>query len=298
MTLDLITLVDMSNENSGKRPSDIRETDPTKYWAAFEEKWTSLLTYRYLGREWGSLDNGVGEGHFMTLRHDMRNASGGLMAAPLCVASPECGGFNDNVVVPNPLIASMQILDPAHGVKRLMIQPDNLHTGRRLGFSRALVVDADHPERVIAISTGVGLSLGDVPDGYVKIDNPPIAIVDSPDLPPLHQVFGCERVSLGIWKLPVLTAELASPDAALHIGPQHIILETAATELAQNLSTQALQVDDWYVMFVNRGKVGPFVTRGEAYAGAHGKIGARVDLLDVGNDNRVVSTCAATFREI
>ena len=285
-----------SDQASPGRPTDIRDTDPDKYWEAFEDKWTSLLTYRYLGREWGSLDTGV-EGNFMNVRHDMRNDLGGMTAAPLCVASPECGGFNDDVVVPNPLIASLQILDPAKDVKRLMILPDNLHTGRRLGFSRALLVDADNTERIIAISTGVGLSLGDAPEGYEKIDNPPIAVVDSPDLPPLHHVFGATKISLGLWQLPILTAELASPDAALHIGPQHIVLEAAASELAQDLAQESLQVEDWYVMFCNRGKNGPFETQGEAFKGANGKFGVRINLIDRGNHDRVVSTCAATFRK-
>lgn len=285
----------MTSAPDANKPSDIRGTTPDEYWKAFEKKWTSLLTYRYLGREWGSLDNNVAEGHFMTLRHDMRNETGGIMAAPLCVAAPECGGFNDNIVVPNPLIASMQILDSARDVKKLMILPDNLHTGRRLGFSRALIVDANNPERVIAISTGVGLSLGDVPDGYQKIDNPPIDVVDSPDLPPLHQIFGAQRMSHGVWQLPILSAELASPDAALHIGPQHIALETASTELAQSLNASPLQIDDWYVMFVNRGKVGPFVTQGEAFVGANGKVGTRVNLIDEGDNQRIISTSAATF---
>ena len=48
-------------------------------------------------------------------------------------------------------------------------------------------------------------------------------------------------------------------------------------------------------MFVNRGKVGPFGTDGEAFRGADGKIGVRVSLIDHGNGGRVVSTCAATF---
>lgn len=231
----------------------------------------------------------------MTLRHDMRNSTGGIMAAPLCVASPECGGFNDDFVVPNPLIASMQILDPAHDVRELRIIPDNLHTGRRLGFSRALVVDAAHPDRVIAISTGVGLSLGPVPDGYEKIDNPPIEVVDSPDLPPLTKVFGVRSLGHGGWEIPELTPELASPDAALHIGPQHIALEAAATETAQALSDTPLQITDWYVMFVNRGKTGPFRTRAEAFVGTDGRVGCRVDLLDLGEESRVVSSAAATF---
>lgn len=277
-----------------ERPADIRSADPDRYWEVFAEKWTSLLTYRYLGRRHASLDAGV-EGNSMSLRHDMRNALGGVMAAPLCVASPECGGFNDDFVVPNPLIASMQILDPATDVREVLVVPDNLHTGRRLGFSRALVVDADRPERVVAISTGVGLSLGPVPDGYEKIDNPPIDVVDSPDLPPLHQVFGARRVSLGIWELPELTAEMASPDAALHIGPQHVVLEAAATDLAEDRHGGPVQITDWYVMFVNRGKVGPFRTRAEIYSGTGTRLGVRVDLIDVGLDGRVVSTAAATF---
>lgn len=278
-----------------ERPVDIRDTDPDTYWQTFEEKWTSLLTYRYLGRQWDSLDTGV-EGSFMTLRHDMRNSTGGIMAAPLCVASPECGGFNDDVVVPNPLIASMQILDPAHDVSRLMILPDNLHTGRRLGFSRALLVDAADTSRVIAISTGVGLSLGPAPEGYQKIENPPIDVIDSPELPPLHEVFGARRRERGVWVLPRLSAELASPDAALHIGPQHITLEAAASDLVESEAGRSLQVTDWYVMFVNRGKTGPFRTVGECFRGADGTWGARVNLVDDGDGERVVSTCAATYR--
>jgi hypothetical protein len=65
--------------------------------------------------------------------------------------------------------------------------------------------------------------------------------------------------------------------------------------LATDLAGVELQVDDWYVMFVNRGKTGPFRTEGEAYRGADGKVGARVSLIDHGNGGRVVSTCAATF---
>jgi hypothetical protein len=137
--------------------------------------------------------------------------------------------------------------------------------------------------------------LGEQPEGYQKIDNPPIDVEDSPNLPPLHQVFGASRVSTGVWEIPVLSAELASPDAALHIGPQHIVLEACANELATQLAGLDLQIDDWYVMFVNRGKSGPFRTEGEAFRGADGKIGVRVSLIDHGNGGRVVSTCAATF---
>ena len=38
----------------------------------------------------------------MALRHDMRNAAGGIMAAPLCIFTPEAGGMNDDEDVPEP----------------------------------------------------------------------------------------------------------------------------------------------------------------------------------------------------
>ena len=94
-----------------------------------------------------------------------------------------------------------------------------------------------------------------------------LEIVDSPDLPPLWKVFGASRRDDGHWTLPELSVELASPDAALHIGPQHVVLEAAAMDLAAGLvGTDRLQMQSWHVMFLARGKVGPFRVDGEAVA--------------------------------
>jgi hypothetical protein len=91
--------------------------------------------------------------------------------------------------------------------------------------------------------------------------------------------------------------ELASPDAALHIGPQHIVLETAATELAAAAGGAAdrLQMESWQVMFLARGKVGPFRVDGEAFKGA-GRTGVRLTLHDEGNHDRSVTAASAVFR--
>ena len=102
-----------------------------------------------------------------------------------------------------------------------------------MGFGRARIVDADNHERVVALVESQGVSIGDVPAGLQKFDDDPVMhIEDSPDLPPLWKVFGARRRGDGHWIMPELSLELASPDAALHIGPQHILLETAAVDLA------------------------------------------------------------------
>lgn len=280
-----------------EKPVDIRTVPQEEYWAVFEKRWTSLLSYRYIGRVDEELDadtNGVGS---MALRYDMRNAAGGVMVAPLCIFSPEAGGMNDNRQVPNPVIQSLQVLDDARGVTRVRSVRDTIRLGRQMGFSRSMIVDADDPSRVISISEGMGVQIGAPPDDYQPVDNPHIQVEDSPDLPPLHEVFGCTRSADGVWRLPELSLELASPDAALHLGPQHIILETAATEAAATVAgTDQLQIDSYHCMFVARGKAGPFRADAETFAGQDGKVGVRLTLNDEGNDDRTVTSATALFR--
>ena len=72
--------------------------------------------------------------------------------------------------------------------------------------------------------------------GCERMEANPLEVLDSPDLPPLWQVFGGHRRDDGHWTLPELAVEVASPDAALHIGPQFVILETAAIDAAAGMA--------------------------------------------------------------
>jgi hypothetical protein len=278
-------------------PEDIREVSAERYWDSFERRWTGLLSYRYLGRSHAGIDKDAGD--TMRLRHDMRNAAGGIMAAPLCIASPESGGMADDAFVPNPVVASLHVLDDARDVEEIRILHDVIRVGRQMGFSRSEIVDAADPGRVIALSEGMGVSIGAPPSGFEPVENPPLAIEDSPSLPPLHAVFGARRRPDGAWELPELSDELSSPDAALHLGPIHVVLEAAAMELAAaEAGTNRVQVEGWHVMFVARGKAGAFRVSGEATGGGLGRIGCRLSLHDEGNGDRVVTAASATFRPL
>jgi hypothetical protein len=280
---------------------DIRElrNDPDAYAAELERRWGGLLSYRYIGRKYSSMDTGP-EDNTVTLRRDMRNTTGGLLVAPLSISSPEGSVGSDRETVPNPVIHSCQILDPARDVTRIeVIESESLHLGGRMGYSRSKIVDADHPDRVIALTEGQGVKIGDVPDGLEKMPPNPLEIVDSPDLPPLWQVFGAFRRDDGHWALPELRVDLASPDAALHIGPQHVLLETAAVDAAGDLvGTDRIQMLAWHVMFLARGKVGPFRVNSEAAAGAGGNVGVRLVLHDEGNGDRRVTAASALFQMV
>jgi hypothetical protein len=280
---------------------DIRELkgDRDAYAAELERRWTGLLSYRYIGRNHGSMNTGPVD-NTVTLRRDMRNAAGGLLVAPLSISAPEGDVGSDLVAVPNPVIHSCQILDDARDVARIeVVESEVLRSGARMGYSRSKIVDADDHDRVIAFTEGQGVRIGTPPEGLEKMPEDKLEIVDSPDLPPLWQAFGAARREDGHWVLPELSVELASPDAALHIGPQHVVLETAAVDLAAaRVGTEMLQMQTWHVMFLARGKVGPFRVDGEAVGGADGRVGVRMTLHDEGDEDRAVTSASAVLRVV
>jgi len=274
--------------------------DADAYRDELLRRWTGLLSYRYIGRNHSSMNIGDGD-DTVVIRRDMRNEAGGIMVAPLAIASPE-GCQTDMVAVPNPVIASVQIVDPGYDVKRVeIVGSGNVHQGRMMGYGRCKIVDADNPERVIAFNEGQGAIIGVPPRGLERMDvsGTELVIEDSPDLPPLWKAFGASKRADNSWQLPLLSEELASPDAALHIGPQHVVLETAAIDLAADaVGTRRLQMVSWHVMFMSRGKVGPFRVEGSAHPGRSGKVGVRMLLHDEGNADKAVTSAAAIFEVV
>ena len=279
---------------------DIRDlTDsPEAYAAELRSRWGGLLSYRYIGRSYASMDLGP-EDNTVTIRRDMRNTTGGLLFAVLGIAAPESGHMSDLVAVPNPVIHSCQILDAGRDVRRIEIVSEELKVGRQMGYSRAKIVDADQPGRVLALIEGQGVSIGTPPGGLERMEANPLEVADSPDLPPLWQVFGGYRRPDGHWGLPELAVEVASPDAALHIGPQFVILETAAVDAAADVAdTNRLQGVSSHVMFLARGKVGPFRVETEPMLGADGVVAVRAVMHDEGVDDRITTVGSYLFRRV
>ncbi|WP_419848663.1 hypothetical protein [Candidatus Poriferisocius sp.] len=279
---------------------DIRDVTPDQHWDAFEEIWTGLMSYRYLNKTTPALDTGFADDELesMPLRHDMRNAHGGIMAAPLAIGCPE-PSWNDDLVVPAPVVSFTQILDDARGVDRIEVYREVINFGRTMGFTRSKVVDAADHSRVISTSAGMGVSLGDVPDGYEAVDNPLIPVEDSPDMPRLHEVFGVTKGDDGWYRLPELTKEFSAPHAALHLGPIHIVFDITAHELVEQAAgTDRIQVESWYVMFVKPGLIGPFRCEAEAITSRSGRINVNLTLFDEGRDNRTITTGSGVFRVV
>ena len=282
---------------------DLRHAGAGEFWKVFEEVMAGedgLMTYRYLGTRAERVGGGW-EGT-MRIRRDMRNPAGGLLAAPLSIALGDVGGIEgDAVSVPAPVMTSVHLLDPGTDVRAVRVRIETPgHAGRTLSFSgSAAVVDADDPDRVLAVTDGLGVRLAGVPasaeGGYRYVDPGP-GVPDSPDLPPLAEAFGARRTTSG-WELPKLVGRIASTSGSLHHGPTQVVLEAASLALAAEAAgTDELQVEEWTVMYRAAGRVGPFVTSGSVVGGRLGRYLARVRLTDEGSGGRLVATALAAYR--
>ncbi len=76
-----------------------------------------------------------------------------------------------------------------------------------------------------------------------------------------------------------------------------MVLETAALDVAADIAgTKVLQGISCHVMFVARGKVGPFRIDGEPLSGADGLVAVRVVMHDEGADDRITTVGSYLFR--
>jgi hypothetical protein len=271
---------------------------PEEHWKHFEKSWVALKSYTYLGKPTPFLDTGA-EKEEMPLRHDMRNSTGGITAAPLCILSPEAY-WRDDECVPAPVTMHYDILDPAHDVKRLEVIRDVISVGRSMGYSRSRVVDQDNPSRVIAMSTGSSASLGDVPPGFYPVDNPINDVADSPDLPPLRDVFGItDGPKKGTLQIEKVIPMISSPHSALHQGPINIILEAVAMdELERVTGTVDHQIESYTVLMVKPGYAGPFVATAEVVNRSGQRTGVESTLRDEGHNDRIIATASLAFRRV
>ncbi|CAN5217513.1 hypothetical protein BH10PSE13_BH10PSE13_10680 [soil metagenome] len=269
---------------------DLREADTDDFWDRLNEAMgeDGLLTYRYLGRKSQDM-HGLPIGT-MKIRSDMRDWRGGIRPAALAIATAETG-FSDFNAVPAPVSAGLSIVDPGVDVTTVTMQQRTLRLGRNLGFSRTVVADLDNPDRIIALTRGIGIKLGEAPESGGKPFPLPDDMEDR-DLPPLVSVFGGWRDEAGAWRLPAITPSSRSTSGTLHLGPMHIVFDAVADELARETGQR---ITDWEVMFVSAGTEGPFrvdVTR----LSSGGRLGAaEFALIDEGRGERLVASGSAAF---
>ena len=175
---------------------ELQHVGEHEFWERFKSVMgpDGLMTYRYLGHRSTVGPDGEVEGPRWRIRRDMRNAAGGLMAAPISIALADAAGvIGDAESVPAPVISSVHVLDPGVDVTEIRVRSSRIHDGRTMGFS-----ESQRPRRrpirigSSRLTRGMGVKLAAAPDGYEYVDPGP-GVPDSPDLPPLPEAFGAQR---------------------------------------------------------------------------------------------------------
>jgi hypothetical protein len=229
----------------------------------------------------------------MRIRSDMRG-SVGVQAAPLGVALLGVAGINvDPLAVVSPTRIDVHVFEPAADVAEVHLDGRVLREGRSQYFTEARFTDAADPARLVAIG-GTHWSVGPPNPDFVYQD-PGEGVDDSPDLPPLYEVFGARRRDDGNLEIPALGPELGGD--ALHQGPFQVVPEAAATLAARDaVGTDRFWIEHQGTSIITRGAGTPLVTHAEVLRVAEGCVNVRVELRAEGADDRLLSVTICRFR--
>jgi acyl-coenzyme A thioesterase PaaI-like protein len=231
----------------------------------------------------------------MNIRRDLRGP-GGLLAAPLGVALLDTAGINvDPLAVVSPTRIDVHVMEPGNGVARVQIEGSVLREGRTQFFTEGRIVDADRPERLLALGSAHWAVSGPNP-GYEYVDSRP-GVPDTGELPPLYEAFGGRLRDDGNLAIPELTAELGR--SGLHQGPFQVIPEAAAMLAAESVSgTNQFWIQHQGTSIIHRGVGAPLVAHPQVIATSDQGLSVRVELRAEGADDRLcsVTVCRFAFR--
>ena len=236
--------------------SDVALTDAQREWRSGV---TRLISYRYLGTYSEPRGRHEAEGS-LRIRSDLRGPAG-LLAGPLGIAALDTAGVNvDPIAVVSPTRIDVEIFGPTPDVRELRIHGRVLREGRSQMFTESRLVDAAEPDRLIALAGTHWAVSGPNPD-YSYVDPRP-GEPESPDLPPLYQVYGATLRDAGTLEIPQLPPELGRD--GLHQGPIQVVCEAAAMIAAtRELATELIWIEHLGVSIVARGLHPPFATSTE-----------------------------------
>lgn len=248
-----------------------------------------LMSYAYLGSCPRATDGTHAE-NLLKIRADLRTASGAVTAAPLAIAMLDAAVVNvESMHVRAVTHVDVSIVDCAVDVERVLLASAVTATTRSHLFTEAKICDGDDPARRLGFGTANWAVIGSTPQRFC-FPAPDPCRPGGEAFPPLWQAYSGRRGADGSFEIPRLTEVGAE---RLHHAPMLVVTEAAALEHAtRKLGTDALSVDSMSSTMVAPGRVGPFVAT-PVFAAVEGDVlGCRIELRDVGCENRLVT---ATF---
>ena len=254
----------------------------------------TLMSYRYLASRPRFVDRNHAEG-LMRLRPDLRTPAGTALAAPLSIAMLDVAGINiDRLWVTALTQIDIAVLDGASDVGEVFLTGQVIREARSQIFTEARIFDAADPDRVVGFGTANWSVIVPTPAGF-EYPAPGIGVEGMAEPPPLWQAYSGQRRPDGLIEIPSLSPAIGTD--RLHHGPMLVITETAAREAAAGaLGTDLLAVEQLALTIVAPGRSGPFVATPVFVAAHRETVGCRVELRDLGHDDRLVASAFIRLR--
>jgi hypothetical protein len=267
--------------------------DPYGEWASSKDV---LMSYRYLASAPRAVDRTHAE-NLLNIRRDLRTPAGAMLAAPLAIAMLDAAGVN---VDPVNILALTQVditvIDDGRNIDDAFVAGRVATEARSQIFTEASFYDAGDRDKLVGLGSANWSVICPTPDGFVYPE-PGDGVDETGDIPPLWRAYTGRRRDDGLFEIPGLRPEIGAQ--RLHHGPMLVVTETAAIDAGTRaLGTDNIGVDQLSMTIVAPGRVGPFVAVPVSVGASGDTAGCRVELRDMGRDDRVVAAAVVRMRRL
>ncbi len=220
-----------------------------------------------------------------------------MLAAPLAIAMLDAAGVNvDPVNILALTQVNITIVDGGGQVDHAFVAGRVATEARSQIFTEAAFYDDRDRERLIGLGSANWSVICPTPDGFAYPE-PGEGVDETLDLPPLWQAYTARRRADDLLEIPGLRPEIGAD--RLHHGPMLVVTEAAALDAGfAALGTDSVCVDALVTTIVAPGRVGPFVAVPVSVGASGDSAACRVELRDVGRDDRVVASTVVRMRRV
>ena len=162
-----------------------------------------------------------------------------------------------------------------------------------MGYSRAKIVDADQPDRVLALIEGQGVTIGTPPDGLAADGRPTRSTSSTPPISPrCGRCSGLPAATDGHWALPELVrrCRLTGCGAAHRPAVRRPGNRRDCAAAPSSPAPTACRASPRTSCSSRGAKVGPFRVDDRADDRGGGTVAVRVLMHDEGDDDRLTTS--------
>jgi uncharacterized protein (TIGR00369 family) len=252
--------------------------------------------YSHLGMQSTRLSDVLAEGS-MPIGDDIRTPGGIRAALPALLVELVTGQFAISLGMIVLSDMTLHLRDRGIGLDAVRAEVKLVRTGRSRVIAVGRIEDLADPSRLVGYGTVSIAVLGPLD---TQLTGPPPVNGRPDDPPPILDAMGMYiREDDSACVLAGVHTGVIGPQDRLHGGAQQLMAEAASLAgAAKAAGTDAVVTGDLSVRFIYPALNGPFVATPTVLSQGDDDVLCRVDLVDTGNDDRLVSISTIRTRVV